>query len=340
MYTRASKRFAQVLALLAAASLAGGAAAADVAFPRVLVASGPASPAAAAIDPEIDLCATTGSLTLAGGTVVPIWGFVTKPADPGTCADVAGTASLPGPVLHLTAGEALTLNVTATGDLAGRQLAMEIPGLDVVSGPNDTADPDTKSWSFEAPHAGTYLYQSVGDGERQTAMGLYGALIVASGTAGQAYDTAGAYDVQATLVLSAIDPAFNAAPDTFDMKDYRASYWLIDGKSYPDTDTIHATAGQRVLLRYVNAGFDNTTMMLVGMDQRVIARDAHLVPFAYDAVAETIPAGQTEDTIATVPAQPSALTHGFPLFNRQLHVSNGTPSTAGSPGGMLTFIAP
>ena len=43
------------------------------------------------------------------------------------------------------------------------------------------------------------------------------------------------------------------------MYDYLATYWLINGKAYPDTAPITATAGQRVLLRYVNAGYDNTT---------------------------------------------------------------------------------
>jgi FtsP/CotA-like multicopper oxidase with cupredoxin domain len=221
-----------------------------------------------------------------------------------------------------------------------------VPGLSFVPGPTDAGPGVTVSRQFTASDPGTYLYQSVGDQERQTAMGLYGALIVGSSTANQAYDTAGAYDVDAPLVLSAIDPAFNASPEGFDMKDYRAEWWLINGKSYSQsdpghsTDAIHAAAGQHVLLRYVNAGFDNTTMTMVGLDGRVIARDAHLLLDPFDADAETIPAGQTEDVLASVPATPSALTNGFPIYNRQLHLSNGSPTDAGSPGGMLTFITP
>mgnify|MGYP003693686519 CR=1 FL=1 len=34
------------------------------------------------------------------------------------------------------------------------------------------------------------------------------------------------------------------------MYSYQATYWLINGKAYPDTAGITATAGQRVLLRY------------------------------------------------------------------------------------------
>ena len=196
--------------------------------------------------------------------------------------------------------------------------------------------------TFTASAPGTYLYQSGGDAGRQEAMGLVGALVVRSATPGQAYDSAStAYDVEAPLVLSAIDPNFNAAPDAFDTNNYLATYWLINGLAYPDTAQITATAGQRVLLRYVNAGYDNTSMMLLGMHQQVLARDANLLlnPFAADA--ETIPAGGTEDSIATVPASAPPGVNGFALFNRNLHVTTGTASNANhSPGGMMTFIGP
>jgi hypothetical protein len=64
----------------------------------------------------------------------------------------------------------------------------------------------------------------------------------------------------------------------------------------------------------------------------------------FDANAETIPAGATEDAIATVPTGTGPSPNGFPLYNRQLHLTNGvqtgngpTPATG---GGMLTFIHP
>lgn len=336
MRYRASTRMVQVVSLLLVSSAAMAAAPAGAAPPPDVVAS---QFVTAAADPPIDLCATTGTVTLPGPATVDVWGFVAKGAQP-DCSDVAGTATLPGPVLRVANGDTITLNVTNALP-AGHTLSLEVPGIDFLPGPTDAAVGETVSRTFTATAPGTYLYESVGEEERQTAMGLYGALIVGSGTAGQAYGTAAsAYDVDAPLVLSTVDPAFNAAPDTFNMDDYQPQFWLIDGASYPQTGVIHASAGQRVLLRYLNAGFDNTTMMLLGMDQRVLARDAHLVPDAYDADAETIPAGQTEDTVATVPATPSGLTNGFPLYNRQLHVSNGAPTDATSPGGMLTFIGP
>ena len=87
-----------------------------------------------------------------------------------------GTATLPGPVHHVGQGDAVTLNVTNALP-AGHSLSFEVPGLSF-----DPADRrrrgDTRHPDFTAGAPGTYLYQSVGDGERQTAMGLYGALVV------------------------------------------------------------------------------------------------------------------------------------------------------------------
>jgi FtsP/CotA-like multicopper oxidase with cupredoxin domain len=313
--------------------------------------------AAAAATVSINLCALPGTITLPGAPPVTVWGFGI-PTTPGDCS--TATASLPGPQLDVTlsATEPTTVTFNVINALpAGHSITFEIPGITFDAGPADVGPGGTLTRSFTAPAspsapgaanaAGTYLYGSGGDGGRQQAMGLYGALIVRPSTAGQAYESAAtAYDVEAPLVLSAVDPAFNNASDpmAFNMYTYRATYWLINGKPYPDTTGITATAGQRVLLRYLNAGYDNTTMMLLGMHEHVVAKDAWPLSNAYDANAETIPAGATEDAIATVPAGGAPSANGFPLFNRQLHLTNGE-QTGQSPsppagGGMLTFIHP
>jgi len=295
----------------------------------------------------INLCAVTGTATLTGSVTVPVWGFVPKGTQ-ADCSDVQNTATLPGPVLSVNELDTVTVNVTnalpaATAPV--HSIVFEIPGVSFNPGPVDAAVGATLSVTFTANAPGTYLYQSAGDSGRQEAMGLTGALIVRPTSApdttiaGQAYhSTSSAYDVESVLVLSQVDLNFNASPDTFNLNTYRATYWLINGKAYPDTAGITAAVGQRVLIRYINAGYDNTAMMLLGMHERVLARDAHLLNNPFDANAETIPAGGTEDVVVTVPATAPPGANGFPLFNRNLHVTNGTPSN--DPGGMLTFIHP
>ena len=317
--------------------------------------------AASAASVSINLCALPGTATLTGAVTVPIWGFATT-TTPGDCS--AATASLPGPQLDVTlnATEPTTVTFNVTNALpAGHSITFEIPEITFDAGPADVDPGRTLIRSFTAPAspsppgaanaAGTYLYGSGGDGGRQQAMGLYGALIVRPSTAGRAYESAAtAYDVEAPLVLSAVDPAFNNAvgssgdPNAFNMYTYRATYWLINGKAYPDTAGITATAGEQVLLRYLNAGYDNTTMTILGLHEHVVAKDAWPLNNAYDAIADTIPAGATEDAIVTVPGAAAPSGNGFPLYNRQLHLTNGDQAGQ-SPlpltgGGMLTFIHP
>jgi FtsP/CotA-like multicopper oxidase with cupredoxin domain len=308
-----------------------------------------AGSAASAASVTINLCAVPGTVTLPGELApVPVWRFG-ETATPGDCTGVTG--SLPGPTKSVNQGDLVTVNVTnalpaGTGNVT-HTVRFEIPGIGFNTGPTDAAAGATVTRTFTASAPGAYLYQGGGDAGRQAAMGLYGALIVRPTSApdtpipGQAYGSATtAYDVEATLVLSAVDPAFNLAPDTFDLHAYRATSWLINGQPYPNPG-ITAAAGARVLLRYVNAGFDNTAMALLGMHQRVLARDARLLTNPFSAAAETIPAGATEDAIATVPAFAAPTANGWPLYNRQLHVTSG-PQTGTSPtgNGMLTFIHP
>jgi FtsP/CotA-like multicopper oxidase with cupredoxin domain len=304
----------------------------------VLIAATVGNPASAPSAPQvrtIDLCAKPGNTTLPGGASVPIWGFALKPAGV-DCTDAAVGATLPGPRLEVGVGDTVTLNVTnALG--AGRTLSLEAPGIDFDAGPVDAAAGATVTRTFTASSAGTYGYASSGGAGRQAAMGLYGALIVRPQTAGQAYgDAASAYDAEQTMVLSEIDPALNTSPDpdTFDMLGWAPTYWLINGSAHPDLGPIDAHAGDRVLLRYVNAGLEHVTMTMLGIDSRVLARDAYRMDNPLDLVAQTVPAGATSDGIVTVPGSASPGDR-FPIYNRQLHLTNGAQHTA---GGMLTFI--
>lgn len=288
----------------------------------------------------------TGDISSGFNTVLNL--STTSNLGPGMTVSGAGVppgamiVSIDSPT-SITISQAATATTVGVALTFGHRISFEAPGVVFSPGSTD-ADPGgtvsrtftviTNSLDTDPTHTkpGTYLYQSGGDAGRQEAMGLYGALIVLSGTLGQAYDTATtAYDVEATLVLSQVDPNFNAAPETYSMYDYHATYWLINGKAYPDTAPIVMTgsSGRKLLLRYVNAGYDNTTMMLLGMHEQVLARDANLLNNSFSANAETIPAGGTEDAIATVPSSvPQNLSGGFPLYNRQLH------------DGMMTFIQP
>ncbi|HWQ14413.1 MAG TPA: multicopper oxidase domain-containing protein [Roseiflexaceae bacterium] len=282
----------------------------------------------------IDLCASVGSVTMPDGAVVPIWGFSLDSG--GGCAP----AQLPGPVLDVNAGDVITVNLTNVN--VPQNVSLLFPGQNLAPDTAGVGAGSSATYTFTASAPGTYLYESGANAVRTVLMGLYGALIVRPTTAGRAYDSAAtAYDEEATLVLSEIDPLFNASSASFNLVNYAPTYWLINGRAYPQTTAIPVAAGERLLLRYLNAGSIHHTMALLGAHQRAIARDAYPLAYPYDVVADTIPAGQTADMIVTIP--PGAAGSSLPLYNRQLHLTNGNVVGGGTaaphfPGGMLTFV--
>jgi FtsP/CotA-like multicopper oxidase with cupredoxin domain len=281
-------------------------------------------------DVTIDLCATTGTLTMPDATVVTVWGLVAPDPD---CAAVSGTASVPGPRIQATEGEVVQVNVT--NDLS-ENVSLMFPGQSLAPDMVGVANGDTATYTFTATSPGTFLYEAGANATVQVPMGMFGALIVRPTAGGQAYDDPStAFDEQATLILSEVDPALNNAadPDGFEFTQWAPRYWLINGRAYdPDNagpSTIAVGAGDTLLLRYLNAGLDHHTMTLLGTYQREIASDAFPLPFPFDVVSETIPAGQTKDMlVASLPAG------RYPLYSANLNVTNANFY----PGGMLAFI--
>ncbi|HET9665564.1 MAG TPA: multicopper oxidase domain-containing protein, partial [Desertimonas sp.] len=300
----------------------------------------------AATLPDIDLCAKTNGAWNIGPTTVPIWGFV---LDGGTAGCADDTAELPGPELGIdtptiTTSDTVTINLTNFD--VPENVSVVIPGLE-SSNPPDTdgvAAGGSASYTFTATGPGTYLYETGAQsaaGQVGLAMGLYGAVVVRSTTSGQAYNEPWtAYDSEEILVLSEIDTALNADPAgsgcsggklNCHLLDYHPTYWLINGRAYPDTAPIAAASGDRLLLRYLNAGSFHHGMELLGAHERVIAKDA-FAGYPYQAVAETIPSGATLDAITT----PCVLAGDdqLPLASANMRLTN----VNASPGGMLTFV--
>ena len=112
--------------------------------------------------------------------------------------------------------------------------------------------------------------------------------------------------------------------DNCRLLDYHPTYWLINGKAYPDTDPIAAVSGNRLLLRYLNAGSFHQGMELLGAHQRVIAKDA-FAGYPYQVVAETIPSGATLDAI-TIPCVLGG-DDSLPLANANMRLTNVNASS-------------
>jgi FtsP/CotA-like multicopper oxidase with cupredoxin domain len=275
-----------------------------------------------------DLWAKTGTATLYSSTSVTIWGYAALETDP---------ASLPGPILDVTEGDCV--QVTLHNFDLPESTSLLFQGQSLIPDTSGVTAGSSTSYVFYAGSPGTFLYEAglTPNGQHQVAMGLYGALIVRPTTAGQAYDDATtAYNKEAVLVLSELDTNLNisATPATFDMRNFNPQYHLINGKAYPGTDPFTVDAGDRVLLRYVNAGLQAHALSTLGLTQTIIAQDGSPYALSHNVVAETIATGQTLDTLVTIPA---SATDGsrFVVYDANMMLRNNTERTF---GGMLTFL--
>lgn len=273
-----------------------------------------------------ELWATSGTITLPGGASLPIWGYSDS---------AAGAAQLPGPVLIAQEGDQVqvtlhnALSVVTALYFDGQALPPDRVGVSAGA---------SGVYEFTAITPGVFLYEAapLPGAHQQVAMGLFGALIVRpAGTPGQAYaNPASAFDDEALLVLSEIDPALNNNPLAFDMRRYQPKYWLINGKAYPDTEPILTAAGNRLLLRYVNAGLQTHTMALLGGYQKFLALGGAELPFYRNLVSEELGPGQSADALVTIPASaPPGMR--YPLYEASMLLhNNGAPGF----GGMITFL--
>ena len=304
-----------------------------------LVAGGAMTTPASAATVPVDLWAVRGSTTLPGGQVVPVWGYCTRPpAAPTPGCNAAGTAldAPGGPVLDVTAGD--TVQLTLHNEL-GVGSGLHVQGQ--VLPPDLTTVPDggSRTYTFVAERPGTYLYEAgLGSGTQyQTAMGLHGALVVRPATAGRAYDAATtAYDDEAVLVLSEIDPALNtsATPATFDLRKYHPRYTLLNGRAHPDAAPIATQGGRTVLLRYVNAGLEYHSMGVLGSGQTFLAVDGNPLAQARHYTAETVGPGQSVDATVEAPAADRAA-QSLSIYDASLSLHNGG---SGGAGGMYTTV--
>jgi hypothetical protein len=285
-----------------------------------------------------ELWARAGTIDLPGMPNVPIKTF----------ADHSGAPAITqvgGPTLDALDGD--TVSVILHNDL-GEPLALAVPQQPMAPATSKIAPGGYATYSFVA-RLGTSIYEAgsastvaaldenVG---KQVAQGLYGALVVrpASQTR-QAYGTAAtAYDEEALLLLSDIDPALNANPDTFDMSTFAPTYALINGRPYDGTAggtlPIVSAPGHDVLLRVVNAAVRFHPIGLLGLRESVVGESSHALRYPRSAISTTVAPGSTADALVHLPSAASAAGH-YPLYDTSLRLYNGTQAGY---GGMLTTI--
>ena len=257
--------------------------------------------------PTFNLTAKDGYVSTPDGNSLYMWSYAMS----------TGTFQLPGPTLCVTSGQKVTvvlhntlpedssivfpgqLGVKADGQPAQPQLTDTgaLTSMTQAAAAND----GSVTYEFTAGSPGTYLYESGTDANKQVQMGLYGALVVrpaghpnqVNDRSDSAFDPAHEY----VFLLSEVDPDLHLAVERHDPVDwtaYQARYYMINGRSMPDTlapnhaswlphqpygALVHvkpwdaATNPRPAAIRYLNAGTVNYPFHPHGSDERVVNVD-------------------------------------------------------------------
>lgn len=314
-----------------------------------------ASEAAAQSVVNLIAAPTTKSVSLPDGTsaAVPMWGFA---LDGGTLGVLDGTdmVTVPGPRITVPPGDTtLTINLK---NLLPENVSIMIPGqqasgapvrdgVRIVSmAPEAAATGGTASYTFQNLAPGTYLYHSASHPAVQVQMGLYGA-VTKDAAAGLAYpddatvadDTSVPYTHEALLLYSEIDVALHqavsngtygnaAAGGPTSTIDYAPALFLLNGESYTGASAPIAggTAGQRTLIRMLNAGLKSHAVVVDNASMAVVAEDGNPYRDRRHLASVSLPAGKTHDAIWVPTAAGD-----FAVYDRTLHLVAGGYPLAG-----------
>ncbi len=303
-----------------------------------------------------NLCAGQGTLAMPDGVVVPIWGLGLDPGGGAPCP-----VTVPGPELTVPPGDD-TLTVNLRNTLA-EPVSLHILGQKMTTGlgPVFTTDPSglrrvmsftqetspggTGTYTWGPPfRAGTYLLQSGTNPAKQVQMGLF-AVVKKDFGAAEAYPGV-PYDKELVIVFHDVDPAIHAAVQagtygpggTITSSIYREpSCFLINGMAWPDggLDPLNAAipidVGDRVLLRFVNAGLETHSPLLQGAYMTLVAEDGSKHNYPRERYGFELPPAKTVDAIF----QPAKAGAELPLYDAGLNLTNAGAAT---PGGMLTYL--
>jgi len=275
------------------------------------------STTAAAAEFFLRAAVLTNSLPNAGGQIT-YWGFARDTA----FGSKDGAVTVPGPALVVPAGDT-TLTIHLDNDLS-EPVSIVIPGQPPATGqapvrnaagrvtaftfqtPAGNAAPVDYTWTNLRP--GTYLYHSGSHPAVQRPMGLYGVL-THDYLAGQAYTNI-VYDRELILCYNEIDARLNKlvartnyGPDKLmtSTVDYNPGFYLINTNNCTNGVMPFAvTAGERVLVRFVNAGSCTRMPVLYGQYMQLVAEDGFLYPYAKERYSLILPPHKTMDALITI----------------------------------------
>jgi manganese oxidase len=234
--------------------------------------------------------------------------------------------TVPGPLLRVAAGDHVRITIVnhlpeATSlHWHGFEVPTDVDGVPPLGQkPIEPGQSYTYDFNILDSDAGTHWYHSHYDDLTQVGGGMYGAFIV---------------DPRPGSAQAAQQPKVDV--DQVEVISQLAGYYMLNGKSFPDTQPIVVQHGQTVRLRLIGADTMYThPMHLHGHSFDVIAADGHMLSSPY--LKDTLPVapGETYDVTFYAWAAPGSV---YPFHCHILtHLMN--PGQTGSEmGGLVQLL--
>jgi FtsP/CotA-like multicopper oxidase with cupredoxin domain len=206
-----------------------------------------------------------------------------------------------------------------------------------MDGPSNITQPPvppggTYAYEFTVTQAGTFFYHSHDNPDRQQALGLYGALIIDAADPEKEPQADLEHVIQLQEWLKREWLTYPAMP----MEGALPNYFTINGKAYPETETLRMRVGQTIKLRFVGShSMAIHPMHVHGGPFTVVAVDgATLAPSArYAADTINVGPGQRFDVIWEARRPGKWLVH----CHIPHHTTNNNVEVKGG-GGLTTIL--
>lgn len=150
---------------------------------------------------------------------------------------------------------------------------------------------ETFTYRFTADDAGTYFYHSHKEADRQQGLGMYGALIVDP----RDPEALPEHDEELVVQLQEWLERDGYTYPAMLMEGAMPNYFTINGKSYPETETVRMEVGERLLLRFIGSHNNFVHPMHVhGGPFRIVETDGNAVPEGGRLLKDTVNVGPGE----------------------------------------------
>jgi YVTN family beta-propeller protein len=240
--------------------------------------------------------------------------------------------TVPGPLLRVTEGDRVRVVFTnelpeaTTVHFHGNTLTNAMDGV-----PNVTQNPvepgETFVYEFTAGPSGTFWYHSHLNTDTQIGLGLYAPLII-----DPVQPETTLPDVDVTLMLSEWRVVDGLTYPSMPMAGAEPNYFTINGRAFPATETINVQVGQRVRIRFINAGQFVHPMHTHGTSFQIVATDGHPVPDMAQITKDTVAVAPGErydiEFVATEPG----------MWAVHCHVLHHVTNNGEEPGGLTIVV--